>query len=93
MNFDHQNEINQLNYQHQKEVKKLKKQIEKFEKIFESIKEKIQTFVKWVCQKLSVPSEEKVVQDFEKEIYINFIFERQMMVNDDYEIEDEEMER
>ena len=91
MKFDYETEINQLNYQHQKEVKKLKKKIEKFEKVFENIKVMVHTFVKWVCRKLSAPSEEEVIHRFEKESDMYFDIDKQINFNmperDDREIE------
>ncbi|MBQ9313630.1 MAG: plasmid recombination protein [Clostridia bacterium] len=93
MKFDHQNEINQLNYQHQREIKRLKKQIEKIERILENVKEKIQAFIQWVCKKLSVPTEEKIIKEFENDTYISFDIERQMTINNDIEKENNAMER
>ena len=93
MKFDYENEINQINYQHQKEVKKLKKQIEKFEKVFENIKVIVQTFIKWVCKKLSAPSEEEVIHKFEIECNVDFEMERCIVGENDYAKEADEMER
>ena len=58
-----------------------------------SEKEKIQTFVRWVYQKLSAPSEEEVIQDFERETYVNFDIERQIRVNTELDRKNDEMER
>lgn len=89
MKFDYETEIRQMHYEHQKEVKKLKKQVEKFEKIFENIKEVIHSFVKWVCKKLSAPSEEEVIHKFERETDMDFNVERQLNFNVPERNEDE----
>lgn len=55
----------------------------------------LKRFIKWLCHKFSYPSEDELVRDFEKEIYTNFNFKKQLDINefqkgeieDEYEIE------
>ncbi|MBQ9313830.1 MAG: plasmid recombination protein [Clostridia bacterium] len=91
MKFDYENEIRQLNYQHQREIKKMKKQIESFEKMIEKVKHFVKSLVSWVCEKLSARSEEKIMNDFERDTGINFDMNRQLNIKvnekDEHELE------
>lgn len=49
-------------------------------KVIERFKVTVQKFISWVCHKFSVPSEDSLIRDFEKETYTNFNIEKQLNV-------------
>lgn len=57
-------------------------------KIIDRFKETVSKFIKWVCNKFTVSSEEQLMRDFQKETNMNFRVEEQI----DYEISRDEEE-
>lgn len=60
------------------ENKKLNKKLVQFEKVFNKIKYTVKIFVKWVCKKLSAPSEEEIIHKFEKDCNVKLDFEKEL---------------
>lgn len=58
----------------EKENNYLKKVIDKF-------KVTVEKFITWVCHKFSVPSEDQIIRDFEKETYTTFDVEKQLDID------------
>lgn len=79
--------------EYKKEIHKLQQENKQLNKMIDKFKVTLKRFIKWICHKFSYPSEDELVRDFEKEIYTNFNFEKQLNINqfkkkdDDFDIE------
>lgn len=56
-----------LKYEYNNKVHKLEKENAKLYKIIDTFEKTVKKFIKWVCKKFELPSEDDVVRTFEKE--------------------------
>ena len=77
LKYKYENEIYNIDYQYQRIIDKLEKENSYLNKIIDKFKFTIQKFITWVCHKFSVPSEEALIRDFERETHTNLNFENQ----------------
>lgn len=71
-----------MEHEYKKEIKKLKQENKNLNKMIDRFKVTLKRFIKWLCHKFSYPSEDELVRDFEREIYTNFNFEKQLDINE-----------
>lgn len=71
-----------MEHEYKKEIKKLKQENKNLNKMIDRFKVTLKRFIKWLCHKFSYPSEDELVRDFEREIYTNFDFEKQLDINE-----------
>ena len=76
-----EDEIYKIDYQYQKIINKLEKETNYLKKVIDKFKITVQKFITWVCHKLSYPSEDDLIRNFEKETYTNFNIEKQLDIN------------
>ena len=62
-----------LEYEYQHKIHKLEKENTRLHKIIKTFEETVKKFIKWICRKFEMPSEDEVVRNFEKETgnYLN----------------------
>ena len=51
-------------------------------KVIDKFKQTITKFIKWICQKFDLPSEDEVIRDFEKETHTFIDVEKQIKRED-----------
>lgn len=56
-----------LEYEYKHKVHKLEKENTRLNKIIKTFEETVKKFIKWICKKFELPSEDELVRDFEKE--------------------------
>ena len=56
-----------LEWQYKNKIHKLEKENQHLHKIIDKFKETISKFIKWICKKFDLPSEDEIIRDFEKE--------------------------
>lgn len=56
-----------LEWQYKNKIHKLEKENSHLKKVIDKFKETIKKFIKWICKKFDLPSEDEVIRDFEKE--------------------------
>lgn len=92
LKYKYENETYKIDYQYQRIIDKLEKENSYLNKIIDKFKFTIQKFITWVCHKFSVPSEEALIRDFEKETYINFDIEKQLYIDNFEMTQEDELE-
>lgn len=80
LKYKYEHETYKIDYQYQKIINKLENENNYLKKVIERFKVTVQKFISWVCHKFSVPSEDSLIRDFEKETYTNFNIEKQLNV-------------
>lgn len=56
-----------LEWQYKNKIHKLEKENNHLKKVIDKFKETTKKFIKWICKKFDLPSEDEVIRDFEKE--------------------------
>ena len=80
LKYKYEHETYKTDYQYQKIINKLENENNYLKKVIERFKVTVQKFISWVCHKFSVPSEDSLIRNFEKETYTNFNIEKQLNV-------------
>ena len=62
-----------LEYEYKHKIHKLEKENTRLHKIIKTFEETVKKFIKWICNKFELPSEDEIVRNFEKETgnYLN----------------------
>lgn len=86
-----ENKVYDIEHNYKKQIENLEKENKTLNKMIDKFKITIKHFIKWICHKISYPSEDEIIRDFEKETYIDLNVEKQLDINDFQkdEIEDE----
>lgn len=92
LKYKYENEIYNIDYQYQRIIDKLEKKNNYLQKLIDKFKITVQKFISWVCHKFSVPSEESLIRDFERETYINFDIEKQLNIDNFEMTQEDELE-
>lgn len=85
--------IYDLEYGYKKKIKKLENENKNLKKAIEKVKSKVHQFIKWICKKFELPSEDEVVRDFQIENNTSFNIDKMLDTkklensNKHYEIE------
>ena len=88
----YEDETYKIDYQYQKIINKLEKENNYLKKVIDRFKITVQKFISWVCHKFSVPSEEDLIRDFEKETYMDFNIEKQLNIENIEKDNEDELE-
>ena len=56
-----------LEYEYKHKMHKLEKENTRLHKIIKTFEENVKKFIKWICNKFELPSEDEIVRNFEKE--------------------------
>lgn len=56
-----------LEYEYKHKMHKLEKENTRLHKIIKTFEETVKKFIKWICNKFELPSEDEIVRNFEKE--------------------------
>lgn len=67
-----------LEWQYKNKFHKLEKENQHLHKIIDKFKETISKFIKWICKKFDLPSEDEIIRDFEKETRTSLDAEKQV---------------
>ena len=92
LKYKYEDEIYNIDYQYQRIIDKLEKENNYLKKVIDKFKITVQKFISWVCHKLSAPSEEDLIRDFERETYMDFDFEKQLDIDKFEVIQEDEQE-
>ncbi len=79
-----------LEWQYKNKIHKLEKENNHLKNVIDKFKETTKKFIKWICKKFDLPSEDEVIRDFEKETRTFLDAEKQMKREDkekDFELE------
>lgn len=71
-----------LEWQYKNKFHKLEKENQHLHKIIDKFKETISKFIKWICKKFDLPSEDEIIRDFEKETHTFIDAEKQIKKED-----------
>ena len=71
-----------LEWQYKNKFHKLEKENQYLHKIIDKFKETTKKFIKWICKKFDLPSEDEVIRDFEKETHTFIDVEKQIKRED-----------
>lgn len=67
-----------LEWQYKNKIHKLEKENNHLKKVIDKFKETTKKFIKWICKKFDLPSEDEVIRDFEKETHTSIDAEKQV---------------
>lgn len=67
-----------LEWQYKNKIHKLEKENNYLKKVIDRFKETTKKFIKWICKKFDLPSEDEVIRDFEKETHTFIDAEKQV---------------
>lgn len=67
-----------LKNEYESKIRKLEKKVKYLEKMIDKFKVTIKKFIRWVCKKFSVPSEDNLIRSFERETYTNLNIDKQL---------------
>lgn len=67
-----------IEWKYKSKIKSLEKENTHLHKIIDKFKETTKKFIKWICKKFELPSEDEIVRDFEKENHIFIDAEKQV---------------
>lgn len=67
-----------LEWQYKNKIHKLEKENSHLKKVIDKFKETTKKFIKWICKKFDLPSEDEVIRAFEKEARISLDAEKQI---------------
>ena len=56
-----------LEWEYKSKISKLEKENTHLHKVIDKFKSTIEKFIKWICKKFDLPSEDEIIRDFEKE--------------------------
>jgi len=68
----------QIENMYQSKIRKLEKQISNLEKIIDKFKVTIKKFIKWICKKFEIPSEDDLIRKFQSETYTTLNIDKQL---------------
>ena len=88
----YEDETYKIDYQYQKIINKLEKENNYLKKVIDKFKITVQKFISWVCHKFSIPTENQIIRDFERETYIDFDIDINHKINDFEGEKDSEIE-
>ena len=71
-----------LEWQYKNKIHKLEKENQHLHKVIDKFKETITKFIKWICKKFDLPSEDEIIRDFEKETHTFINAEKQIKKED-----------
>ena len=89
LDFDYNNRKNELEkefkdksfdleYEYKHKIHKLEKENKHLHKVIDKFKTTIEKFIKWICKKFDLPSEDEVVRNFEKDNHTFLDAEKQV---------------
>ncbi len=67
-----------LEYEYKHKIHKLEKENSHLKKVIDKFKETTKKFIKWICKRFDLPSEDEVIRDFEKETHTFIDAEKQV---------------
>lgn len=67
-----------LEWQYKNKFHKLEKENQHLHKVIDKFKETTKKFIKWICKKFDLPSEDEIIRDFEKETHTFIDAEKQI---------------
>ena len=67
-----------LEWQYKNKIHKLEKENNHLKKVIDKFKETTKKFIKWICKKFDLPSEDEIIRDFEKETHTFLDAEKQV---------------
>ena len=67
-----------LEWQYKNKFHKLEKENQHLHKIIDKFKETTKKFIKWICKKFDLPSEDEIIRDFERETRTSLDAEKQV---------------
>ena len=67
-----------LEWQYKNKIHKLEKENNHLKKVIDKFKETTKKFIKWICKKFDLPSEDEIIRDFEKETHTFIDAEKQI---------------
>jgi small-conductance mechanosensitive channel len=79
-----------LEYEYKHKINKLEKENKHLKKVIDKFKETTKKFIKWICKKFDLPSEDEIIRDFEKETHTFIDVEKQIKKEDrekEYELD------
>ncbi len=77
----YQNKEFDLEWKYKNMIKTLEKENKKLHKVIDKFKETITKFIKWICKKFELPSEDEIIRNFEKETHTLLDAEKQININ------------
>ena len=92
LKYKYEHETYKIDSQYQKIINKLENENNYLKKVIDRFKFTVQKFISWVCHKFSIPSEEALIRDFERETYMDFDIEKQFNMNEFEKEEEDELE-
>lgn len=67
-----------LEWKYKSKIRKLEKENSHLHKVIDKFKSTIEKFIKWICKRFDLPSEDEIIRDFEKETYTFVDVEKQI---------------
>ena len=67
-----------LEWQYKNKIHKLEKENSHLKKVIDKFKETTKKFIKWICKKFDLPSEDEIIRNFEKETHTFIDAEKQI---------------
>ena len=71
-----------LEYEYKNKYHKLEKENKHLHKVIDKFKETIRKFIKWICKKFALPSEDEIIRNFEKDTHTVLDAEKQIFKED-----------
>ena len=78
LEHEFENKSFNLEWQYKNKFHKLEKENQHLHKVIDKFKETISKFIKWICKKFDLPSEDEIIRDFEKETHTFIDAEKQV---------------
>ena len=78
LEHEFENKSFNLEWQYKNKVHKLEKENSHLKKVIDKFKETTKKFIKWICKKFDLPSEDEIIRDFEKETHTFIDAEKQV---------------
>ncbi len=73
-----------LEWQYKNKIHKLEKENNHLKKVIDKFKETTKKFIKWICKKFDLPSEDEIIRDFEKETHTFIDAEKQVKKEENF---------
>ena len=67
-----------LEWEYKSKIRKLEKENSHLHKVIDKFKSTIEKFIKWICKRFDLPSEDEIIRDFEKETHTFVDVEKQI---------------
>ena len=71
-----------LEYEYKHKIHKLEKENNHLHKVVDKFKDTIKKFIKWICKKFDLPSEDEIIRNFEKDTHTLLDAEKQVTKED-----------